>query len=331
MARHRDRSTLVTGGAGYIGAHTVRALRAADRPVVVLDSLELGSADAVIDAELVVGDIADESLVEKICRDHDVDTIVHFAAYKNVGESMQDPAKYFHNNVDNTVKLLDAAIRSGVGQLVFSSSCSVYGTPDRMPVDETQPIAPESVYADTKAMVERILHWYGEVNGLRSVSLRYFNAAGASFDSRIGEDWAYALNLIPVAIKSVLTDGAPLRVYGNDYPTPDGTCIRDYIHVDDLAAAHVAAIDYLSAGGPTTAVNVGTGVGSSVDEVLDGIERVVGRPVPHEYVPRRAGDPVTTYADTSRAAELLGWKASHGLDEILDTAVRWHQRQLVTP
>ncbi len=321
----------MTGGAGYIGAHTVRALRAADRPVVVLDSLELGTADAVIDAELVVGDIADGPLVEQICHDHDVDTIVHFAAYKNVGESMQVPAKYFHNNVDNTVKLLDAAHRAGVGQLVFSSSCSVYGTPDRMPVDETQPIAPESVYADTKAMVERILHWYGEINGLRSVSLRYFNAAGASFDSRIGEDWAHALNLIPVAIKALLTDGPPLRVYGNDYPTPDGTCIRDYIHVADLAAAHVAAIDYLAGGGPTTAVNVGTGVGSSVGEVLDGIERVIGRPVPHEYVPRRAGDPVTTYADTTRAAELLGWKASHGLDEILDTAVRWHQRQLVTP
>ncbi len=321
----------MTGGAGYIGAHTVRALRAVDRPVVVLDSLELGSADAVIDAELVVGDIADESLVEEICCDHDVDTIVHFAAYKNVGESMQDPAKYFHNNVDNTVKLLDAAIRSGVDQMVFSSSCSVYGTPEQMPVDETQRIAPESVYADTKAMVERVLHWYGEVRGLRSVSLRYFNAAGASFDSRIGEDWTYALNLIPVAIKALLTDGPPLRVYGNDYPTPDGTCIRDYIHVDDLAAAHIAAIDHLLAGGETTAVNVGTGVGSSVTEVLDGIERVVGRPVPHEYVPRRAGDPVTTYADTTRATELLGWRARYGLDEILDTAVRWHQRQLVTP
>lgn len=320
----------MTGGAGYIGAHTVRALRAADRRVVVLDSLELGSADAVIDAELVVGDIADEALVEAICREHAVDTIVHFAAYKNVGESMQDPAKYFHNNVDNTVKLLDAAIRSGVDQMVFSSSCSVYGTPEQMPVDETQRIAPESVYAETKAMVERILHWYGEVRGLRSVSLRYFNAAGASFDSRIGEDWTYALNLIPVAIKALLTGGEPLQVYGTDYPTPDGTCVRDYIHVDDLAAAHVAAIDLLTAGGETTAVNVGTGVGSSVKEVLDGIERIAGQSVPHELGPRRAGDPVTTYADTDRARSVLGWEAQHGLDEILDTALRWHQRQLVS-
>jgi UDP-glucose-4-epimerase GalE len=321
-------STLVTGGAGYIGAHTVRALRAADREVVVLDSLELSASDSVIDAELVVGDIADSDLVEQICRDHAVDTVVHFAAYKNVGESMVEPAKYFHNNVDNTVRLLDGIRRGGVERLVFSSSCSVYGTPARVPVDEGQPIAPESVYAETKAIVERVLHWYGVVHGLRSVSLRYFNAAGASFDARIGEDWAYALNLIPVAIRALLTEGRPLRVYGSDYPTPDGTCIRDYIHVDDLAAAHLAAIEYLAAGGDTTAINVGTGVGSSIKEVLDGIEAVAGRSVPHEYVDRRSGDPVTTYADTSTAAAMLGWRAKYGLTEIVESAYRWHERQL---
>ncbi len=321
-------STLVTGGAGYIGAHTVRALRAADREVVVLDSLELSASDSVIDAELVVGDIADSDLVEQICRDHAVDTVVHFAAYKNVGESMVEPAKYFHNNVDNTVRLLDGIRRGGVERLVFSSSCSVYGTPARVPVDEGQPIAPESVYAETKAIVERVLHWYGVVHGLRSVSLRYFNAAGASFDARIGEDWAYALNLIPVAIRALLTEGRPLRVYGSDYPTPDGTCIRDYIHVDDLAAAHLAAIEYLEAGGDTTAINVGTGVGSSIKEVLDAIEAVAGRSVPHEYVDRRSGDPVTTYADTSTAEAMLGWRAKYGLTEIVESAYRWHERQL---
>ncbi|NNE13166.1 MAG: UDP-glucose 4-epimerase GalE [Ilumatobacter sp.] len=323
-------SILVTGGAGYIGAHTVRALRAVDRRVVVLDSLELSTADAVIDAELVVGDIADETLVASICDEHEVGAIVHFAAYKNVGESMVEPAKYFHNNVANTVHLLDAARRAGVAEIVFSSSCSVYGNPQEMPVDETQPIAPESVYAETKAMVERVLHWYEVVHGVRSVSLRYFNAAGASFDARIGEDWTYALNLIPVAIKALLTDAPPLQVYGADYPTPDGTCIRDYIHVDDLAGAHVAAVDHLANGGATTAVNVGTGVGSSVKEVLDTIERVAGRPVPHEIVGRRAGDPMVTYADTRRSKELLGWEARHGLDEIVETAFRWHQRQLVS-
>jgi UDP-glucose 4-epimerase len=321
-------TTLITGGAGYIGSHTVRALRKAGRPVVVLDTLELSTAEAVIDAPLVVGDIADRPLVERTIREYDVDTIVHFAAYKNVGESMTHPSKYFHNNVAGTTTLLDAALATGVEQFVFSSSCSVYGTPSRVPVDESQPIHPESTYAETKAMVERVLHWYGTVHGLRSVSLRYFNAAGASFDARIGEDWTYALNLIPVAIKALLTGGEPLDVFGDDYDTPDGTCIRDYIHVDDLADAHIAAIDYLSDGGVSTAVNVGTGVGASVKEVLDGIERVAGRPVPHRIVARRAGDPVSTYSDTAHSTSVLGWTAKHGLDDILASAYRWHLQQL---
>ena len=320
-------AVLVTGGAGYIGSHTVRALRDAGRDVVVLDTLELGRADAVGDAELAIGDIADEALVESVCREHEVSTIVHFAAYKNVGESMQQPAKYFRNNVDGTLHLLEGARRAGVGQLVFSSSCSVYGTPERMPVDETQTINPESVYAETKAMVERMLHWYDVVHGFRSVSLRYFNAAGASFDASIGEDWAYALNLIPVAIRALLTGDQELQVFGSDYPTPDGTCIRDYIHVADLAAAHIAALDHLAGGGSTTSVNVGTGKGSSVLEVLHGIERIAGRPVPHRIVDRRLGDPSATYSDTSRSSSLLGWEAQYGLDEILESAYAWHLRQ----
>ena len=320
-------STLVTGGAGYIGSHTVRALRETGRSVVVLDSLELGRAEAVFDTPLVVGDISDEALVEQTCREHNVDSIVHFAAYKNVGESMQQPAKYFHNNVDGTVRLLDAAVRAGVRQFVFSSSCSVYGTPAVVPVDESQPIHPESAYAETKAMVERVLHWYGEVHGLRSVCLRYFNAAGASFDSAIGEDWTYSLNLIPVAIRAMLTGDQELQVFGDDYETPDGTCIRDYIHVDDLAAAHIAAIDRLADGGESIAVNVGTGIGSSVMEVLNGIESASGTRVPHRIVERRAGDPVSTFSDTTQSAELLGWQARYGLDEIIETAYRWHLAQ----
>ena len=295
---------------------------------MVLDTLELSTAAAVGDTELVVGDIADEALVEQVCGDHAVDSIVHFAAYKNVGESMATPSKYFRNNVDGTRRLLDAACRAGVERIVFSSSCSVYGTPASVPVDESQPIAPESVYAETKAIVERILHWYDAVHGLRSVSLRYFNAAGASFDATIGEDWTYALNLIPVAIRALLTGDRELEVYGDDYPTPDGTCIRDYIHVDDLAAAHVAALERLEAGASTTAVNVGTGIGSSVNEVLDAIEAAAGRPVPHRIVGRRAGDPVSTYSDTSRSNELLGWEAQYGLIEIVETALRWHEKQL---
>ena len=321
-------TTLVTGGAGYIGSHTVRALRSAGREVVVLDTLERGNADSVLDAPLVVGDHADEVLVERLCREYAVDTIVHFAAYKNVGESMREPSKYFHNNVDGTVRLLDGARRAGVEQVVFSSSCSVYGTPDSVPVDESQPIRPESVYAETKAIVERVLHWYGDVHGVRSVSLRYFNAAGASLDARIGEDWTYALNLVPVAMKALLLGDVRLQVFGDDYPTPDGTCIRDYIHVDDLADAHVAAIDYLSQGGETTALNVGTGVGTSVKEVLDAIERVAGREVPHDIVPRREGDPVATFADPALSRKVLDWIPRHGLTEIIESAYRWHLAQL---
>jgi UDP-glucose 4-epimerase len=322
------RTILVTGGAGYIGSHTVRALRERGDRVVVLDTLELGHADNVIDAPLVVGDIADEALVTSTCREHDVDTIIHFAAYKNVGESMKLPSKYFHNNVDGTVRLLDAAVAADVAHVVFSSSCSVYGTPAATPVAEDQPIHPESVYAETKAIVERVLHWYDQVHGVRSVSLRYFNAAGASFDSRLGEQFDQALNLIPVAFRALLRGNERLQVFGDDYPTPDGTCVRDYIHVDDLAGAHLASVDLLRGGGATTAVNVGTGVGSSVRQVLDGIERIAGQPVPHDIVPRRAGDPSATYADPTRANELLGWQARYGLDEIIDSAFRWHRAQL---
>ena len=321
-------TTLVTGGAGYIGAHTVRVLRSAGRDVVVLDTLERGNADAVLDAPLVVGDMGDESLVERLCREHGVSAIIHFAAYKNVGESMREPSKYFRNNVDGTVGLLEGARRAGVELVVFSSSCSVYGTPDSVPVDESQAIRPESVYAETKAIVERVLHWYGEVHAMRSVSLRYFNAAGASFDARIGEDWTYALNLVPVAMKALLIGESRLHVFGDDYPTIDGTCIRDYIHVDDLADAHVAAIDYLDRGGATTSLNLGTGVGTSVKQVLDAIERVAGREVPHDVVARRAGDPVATYADPSRSREVLGWTPRYGLGEIIETAYRWHLGQL---
>ncbi len=320
-------TVLVTGGAGYIGSHTVRALREAGRAVVVLDSLELGTADAVLGAPLVVGDIADETLVESVCRDHGVESLVHFAAYKNVGESMQQPARYLRNNVGGSVALFETARRAGVDQVVFSSSCSVYGTPPSVPVHETMPVAPESLYAETKAMVERVLFWFDEIHDVRSVSLRYFNAAGASFDAAIGEDWTYALNLIPVAIKVLLTGDDELEVFGDDYPTPDGTCIRDYIHVDDLADAHVKALDHLAAGGSSTAVNVGTGVGSSVLEVLAEIERVAGRPVPHRVVERRAGDPVATYADPTIARDLLGWEARLGLAEIIETAYRWHSTQ----
>jgi UDP-glucose-4-epimerase GalE len=319
---------LITGGAGYIGSHTVRALRDIGREVVVLDSLELGNADAVLDAPLVVGDIADDELVRSTIGDFGVTDVVHFAAYKSVGESMESPGKYWRNNVAGTIEMLEVCREAGVERLVFSSSCSVYGTPERVPVTEDGAIAPESVYAETKATVERILRWYGETGGLRSMSLRYFNAAGASADGRIGEDWDFSINLIPLAMKAVLLDGHRLNVFGADYDTPDGTCIRDYIHVDDLADAHVKALDYLAAGGATGSVNLGTGVGSSVFDVIRATEAAAGRAVPHDVVARRAGDPVSTFADPTQARELLGWRATRGLDDIVRSAYAWHSSQL---
>lgn len=324
-------SILVTGGAGYIGSHTVRRLRQLGHDVVVLDSLITGHPEAVLDAPLVTGDIADVNLVRRVCADHDVSACVHFAAFKNVGESMAHPERYWRNNVAGTAALVEALHMAGVQRLVFSSSCSVYGTPSGVPVAEDASIAPESVYAESKAMTERVLRWEAVTHGLSSISLRYFNAAGASQDAVIGEDWTHSQNLIPVVMRAALGIRREVQVFGGDYPTPDGTCIRDYIHVDDLAQAHVAALDVLAATTPGTqgswqAVNVGTGVGTSVLEVIRATEAVSGRPVPHRIVERRAGDPVAVWANPSGAERMLGWKAHRDLANIIETAWRWHSR-----
>lgn len=327
VTQPRDGTVLVTGGAGYIGSHTVRALRQAGRDVVVIDSLENGHAERVLDAPLVVGEITDSELVTDTCREHGVTQLVHFAAYKAVGESMEHPGMYFRNNVAGSIDLIDTCNAAGVHNVVFSSSASVYGTPPENPVTEASPIDPESVYAETKAMIERILAWYGKTSSLRSVCLRYFNAAGASFDCRIGEDPAHSQNLLPHVMNALLIEGKHLQVFGDDYDTPDGTCIRDYIHVEDLAAAHVKALDYLAGGGETVSVNVGTGVGSSVFDVLEAASAAAGTSVPYDIAPRRAGDPVATVADPSFAERTLDWKAQHGLSEIAETAYAWHKQQ----
>ena len=320
-------TVLVTGGAGYIGAHTLRALAARGHEVVVLDSLELGHRSLVgPGVPLVVGDIADEGLVAAVVREHGVDSCIHFAAYKAAGESMEDPARYFANNVAGTAALLRALQRCGVGSMVFSSSCAVYGTPDDLPVTEDTPVHPESPYGESKLMVERILAWYETCHGLRSMRLRYFNAAGAAADGTIGEDWTMTLNLVPLAMKALLGARPPLQVFGRDYPTRDGTAIRDYIHVDDLADAHVRAVEHLLAGGPSATLNLGTGTGSTVREVLSAAERAAGRPVPADDVPRRAGDPVAIWADAALAADLLGWKATRDLNDIVTSAWAWHSR-----
>jgi UDP-glucose-4-epimerase GalE len=319
---------LVTGGAGYIGSHTVRLLQEQGRDVVVLDSMEFGHEAAIGETPLVVGEIADREIVSKVIRDYGVDAVVHFAAYKAAGESMEQPGKYFRNNVAGSAALVESLALGGVKRLVFSSTSAVYGTAETVPVSEDAPIQPESPYGESKALVERILDWYDRCLGVRSVSLRYFNAAGAWPDGSIGEDWTRALNLVPLVMKSVLGRGSALQVYGTDYPTADGTAIRDYVHVIDLADAHLKALELLEKGGETTAVNLGTGVGSSVFEVLAAAEKATGRPVPYDLAPRRPGDPVALYSDNQRASKLLGWKARYGLDDIVGSALAWHSSHL---
>jgi len=320
-------TTLVTGGAGYIGAHTVRALRQTSRDVVVLDTLERGNKEAVIDADLVVGDIADKNLVAEICHKYKITEVVHFAAYKAVGESMTQPKMYWQNNVDGTVALLDTLIEHGVDRFVFSSSAAVYGTPKSVPVTENEPTMPESVYAETKLAVENILS-SPERSAIKSVSLRYFNAAGASSDNKIGEDWLASQNLVPRVMRALLDQAFHFEVFGDDYPTRDGTCIRDYIHVEDLALAHIRALDYLEHGGKTMICNVGTGEGTSVKQLLEMATKVAQRAVPYTIGARRDGDPVSVYADTRLANSVLDWRATHDLQSIIESAFNWHRTHL---
>ena len=319
-------TVLVTGGAGYIGAHTVRALCGAKRRVIVLDTLERGNREAVVDAELVVGDIADQELVGKICRDHKITSVIHFAAYKAVGESMLKPEMYWSNNVASTEKLLAVLAEQKVDKFVFSSSAAVYGTPKSAPVTEAMPTVPESVYAETKLAVEKFLGTLAlnSTQPINSVSLRYFNAAGASSDNKIGEDWSSSQNLLPRVMRALLDTAFKFEIYGNDYDTPDGTCIRDYIHVEDLATAHLKALEYLDSGGKTLACNIGTGHGTSVMQLIDLTEKIAKRKVPFTVAARRPGDPVSVYADATLANKTLSWQATKSLQQIVESAYAWH-------
>jgi UDP-glucose-4-epimerase GalE len=324
---------LVTGGAGYIGSHTVRHLQSSGRDVVVLDTLELSQRRAVLGAPLVEGDIRDTDLVKDVCTRYGVQQVVHFAAYKNVGESMRDPGKYWRNNIAGTVDLVEALLAVDVAEIVFSSSCSVNGTPDVVPVAEDAAIRPESVYAQTKATMEEILGWYSRTSPLRVVNLRYFNAAGASHDSVLGENWEYSQNLIPLVMKALLGVIPGLQVFGADYPTPDGTCIRDYVHVEDLATAHERALAFLaedkSRVAGTHTFNCGTGIGTSVFEIIKIAEDISGRSVPYEVVERRVGDPAVTYADPRSIKSTLGWEPRHGIRDIIASAWRWHSKNVL--
>lgn len=320
---------LVAGGAGYIGSHTCKLLAQAGREPVVLDDLSTGHRWAVKFGPFYEGDIADGRLVESIVRRHGISDVIDFAAKAAVGESYQNPGKYFRENVGKTIHFLDALIASGAKNIVFSSTCAVYGNPDKIPITETESKKPVNPYGETKLFVERMLYWHGLANRLKWVAPRYFNAAGADPDGELGEHHDPETHLIPAAIEAVLGKRPQLEVYGTDYPTADGTAIRDYIHVFDLGRAHIAALEHLRNGGESMAVNLGTGVGQSVMDVARAVNAATGREVPHVLRPRRAGDPPELVADPSMAKRVLGWSAEfRDLRRIVETAWAWHQRPL---
>ncbi len=321
---------LVTGGAGYIGSHTLRQLLDAGHEPVVLDDLSAGHRRAVPDnVPFVEADTADRGAVRAVFADHHPDAVVHFAGSIEAGESMTDPRRFYANNLVASLALLDAVVEcaraGGPVPVVFSSSAAVYGEPASIPVNEDAPKEPTNVYGETKLAFERVLTAYGIAYGMRSISLRYFNACGAAADGSIGADHRMKTHLLTLAMMTALGQRDAVLVMGTDYPTPDGTGIRDYIHVDDLASAHVLALEALFEGAPTTAYNVGVGRGFSVQELLDAVDRVVGRPVPRRVGPRRAGDPARLVADSTRLQKELGWRPRHtDIDDIVATAWRWH-------
>lgn len=324
MPRH----VLVTGGAGYVGSHACKALAAAGWTPVVFDNLVHGHAWAAKWGPLIEGELADAALLRAVLRRYEVEAVLHFAAYAYVGESMHDPGKYFRNNVAGTLNLLDAMVAAGVRHLVFSSSCATYGLPETVPIAEDHPQRPINPYGESKLWVERALKWYETAHQLRWVALRYFNAAGADPEGEIGEAHAQETHLIPLAIKAALGQRKQVEIYGTDYPTRDGTAVRDYIHVTDLAAAHLAALDHLLAGRESVALNLGSGRGHSVREVIRTIEALSDRRVPGREAPRRPGDPPILVAAGERAFQVLGWQPRHSdLATIVNTAWQWHRAQ----
>jgi UDP-arabinose 4-epimerase len=318
---------LVTGGAGYIGSQTTKALASEGIEPVVLDNLTTGHPWAVRWGPFVRGDVGDLDLLRRILCEHRVEGVIHCAACAYVGDSLLEPRKYFHNNVANTLVLLDAMLEVGVGQIVFSSTCATYGIPDDLPIGENHPQRPVNPYGDSKLFVERVLRAYGDAYGLGWVALRYFNAAGADPDGELGEEHEPETHLIPLVIEAALSERQHVDVFGTDYPTPDGTTVRDYIHVADLAEAHVDALRALLGGAGSNAYNLGTGNGFTVRQVIDAVEQVTGRPVPHGIGPRRAGDPAALVADPSAANKALGWQPRMSdLQSIVATAWAWHQK-----
>jgi UDP-glucose 4-epimerase len=324
------RSTiLVVGGAGYIGSHAVLALKQAGYEVVIFDNLEYGHrelVDRVLDVELVVGDTRDPAALAALFSTHKIDAVMHFAAYIAVGESVTEPGMYYANNVVGTLNLLEAMRSAKIDKFVFSSTCAVYGVPQFTPLVEDHPFAPISPYATSKLMVENILADFDRAYGLRSVRFRYFNAAGADPTGRLGEDHSPETHLIPLVLLTAMGKREHISVYGTDYPTPDGTCIRDYVHVQDLATAHVLGLEHLLAGGDSQIFNLGNGNGFSVKEVIETAKQVTGKEIKVVYGDRREGDPPILVGSSDRVRQMLGWQPEYpGLAEIISHAWQWHQ------
>ncbi len=323
-------SILVTGGAGYIGSHAVLALRDAGINVVVVDNLVYGHREIIepLDGvKLIVGDIGDRVLMKRVFAENDIDAVMHFSAYAYVGESVENPSKYYRNNVVSMINLLDEVVASGIKKFVFSSTCATYGCPDEIPISESCPQAPINPYGASKLMAERILDDYDVAYGLKSVIFRYFNAAGGDPAGRSGENHDPEPHLIPLVFDAAAGLRAHISIFGDDYDTEDGTCIRDYIHVTDLASAHLLGIDYLTESGESNRFNLSNGLGYSVLEVIKSVERVSGLSVPVERVVRRAGDPPVLVGDSAKARSVLGWDPKYAeLDTIIQHAWKWHQK-----
>lgn len=318
---------LITGGAGYIGSHMVKLLLSADIEVVILDDLSGGHRDAVVGGEFVMGDIADRALVERTLRLRRFDAIMHFASFIQVGESVSDPSKYYRNNLAGTLSLLDTAVACGVKQFVFSSSAAIFGEPKYTPIDENHPTQPLSPYGYSKLAIERVLADYDRAYGLRSICLRYFNAAGADPDGERGETHEPETHLIPLILQAASGRRSCVKIFGDDYPTPDGTCVRDYVHVVDLCEAHLLALEYLKRTQRSAAYNLGNSRGYSVTEVIGAAERIVGHRVPVERNERRPGDPAILVADSARAKAELGWRPRFDdIETIVRHAWRWEQK-----
>ncbi len=320
---------LVIGGAGYIGSHMVKCLLQHGEDVLIMDTLEKGHREAIVGGQFVEGDLRRPDDLKHVFGKHDVESVMHFAAYASVGDSVKNPSTYYENNVVGCYALLEAMRAHKINKLIFSSSAAVYGEPITVPIPEDHPKNPTNPYGETKWVMEKMLQWYGGAYGIRSISLRYFNAAGADPDGQIGEDHEPEEHLIPVAFLALLGKLDKLKIFGTDWPTPDGTCIRDFIHVNDLSEAHFLAVQALRKGAPTNAYNLGNGHGYSVKEVIQSVEKVTGKKLPYESAPRRAGDPARLVASSERIKKELGWKPKYPeLETIITHAWNWRKTRV---